>query len=75
MHGAEFAGGHVWIVRAVVANGDHGLAVRDVEHVVGRDKPQANVVCAFRSIRPVIPTTSGHLYRGIRSPLLVGCEA
>lgn len=25
--------------------------------------------CAFRSIRPVIPTTSGHLNRGIR-PLL-----
>lgn len=31
--------------------------------------------CVFRSIRPVIPTTSGHLNRGIRPPLFSGCEA
>ncbi|MCY0146780.1 hypothetical protein OEG84_03360 [Hoeflea sp. G2-23] len=31
--------------------------------------------CAFRSIRPAIPITSGHLNRGIRPPLYSGCEA
>ena len=31
--------------------------------------------CAFRSIRSVIPITSGHLNRGIRPPLFSGCEA
>ena len=35
---------------------------------IGRLRQQAQE-CAFRSIRPVIPTTSGHLNRGIR-PLL-----
>ena len=31
--------------------------------------------CVFRGIRPVIPTTSGHLNRGIRPPLFSGFEA
>jgi len=31
--------------------------------------------CVFRTIRPVIPATSGHLNRGIRPPLCSGCEA
>jgi len=31
--------------------------------------------CVFRTIRPVIPATSGHLNRGIRPPLYSGCEA
>ncbi|SFF17001.1 hypothetical protein SAMN04488523_1252 [Sulfitobacter brevis] len=31
--------------------------------------------CVFRCIRPVIPTTSGHLNRCIRPPLFSGCEA
>jgi len=31
--------------------------------------------CVFRTIRPVIPATSGHLNRGIRPPLFSGCEA
>ena len=31
--------------------------------------------CVFRSIRPVIPTTPGHLNRCIRPPLFSGCEA
>jgi putative transposase len=33
------------------------------------------IVCVFRSIRPVIPTTSGHLNRCIRPPLFSDCEA
>ena len=35
----------------------------------------AIVGCVFRGIRPVIPTTSGHLNRGIRPPLFSGFEA
>ena len=31
--------------------------------------------CIFRGIRPVIPTTSGHLNRGIRPALFSGFEA
>jgi len=31
--------------------------------------------CAFRSIRPPIPATSGHPYRGIRPPLTRCVEA
>ena len=34
-----------------------------------------DTVCVFRGIRPVIPTTSGHLNRGIRPPLFSGFEA
>jgi len=34
-----------------------------------------NAMCVFRTIRPVIPATSGHLNRGIRPPLFSGCEA
>ena len=42
----------------------------------GRSPPLlARIVCAFRDIWPVIPTTSGHLNRGIRPPLFSGCEA
>ena len=33
----------------------------------------ASAICAFRSIRPPIPTTSAHLYRGIR-PALMRCR-
>ncbi len=33
------------------------------------------IACVFRGIRPVIPTTSGHLNRGIRPPLFSGFEA
>jgi DNA invertase Pin-like site-specific DNA recombinase len=33
------------------------------------------VMCAFRSIRPAIPITSGHLNRSIRPPLFSGYEA
>jgi acyl-[acyl-carrier-protein]-phospholipid O-acyltransferase / long-chain-fatty-acid--[acyl-carrier-protein] ligase len=32
-------------------------------------------ICVFRTIRPVIPATSGRLNRGIRPPLFSGCEA
>jgi putative transposase len=32
-------------------------------------------MCVFRSIRPVIPITSGHLNRGIRPPMFSCCEA
>ena len=35
----------------------------------------ALTACVFRGIRPVIPTTSGHLNRGIRPPLFSGFEA
>ncbi len=34
-----------------------------------------DAICVFRGIRPVIPTTSGHLNRGIRPPLFSGFEA
>ena len=33
------------------------------------------IACIFRSIRPPIPTTSGHLYRGIRPPVARCFEA
>ena len=38
-------------------------------HVIEHIPDFLGHLCAFRSIRPVIPTTSGHLNRGIR-PLL-----
>ena len=31
--------------------------------------------CVFRSIRPLIPTTCAHLFRGIRPPLTLCGEA
>ncbi|HUS97062.1 MAG TPA: hypothetical protein VMX97_10015, partial [Hyphomicrobiaceae bacterium] len=33
------------------------------------------LVCAFRNIRPPIPTASGHLNRGIRPPMARCVEA
>ena len=34
-----------------------------------RINPASNTRCIFRDIRPPIPTTSAHLYRGIRLAL------
>ena len=54
------------------------LSLRNVEDLLrerGIDVSHEAVRCVFRSIRPVIPTTSGHLNRCIRPPLFSGCEA
>ena len=42
---------------------------------VGVLKQPNEEACVFRGIRPVIPTTSGHLNRGIRPALFSGFEA
>ena len=43
-------------------------AAQPSEHAPGHKYPLA-LDCVFRSIRPLIPTTSGHLFRGIRPPV------
>ena len=43
--------------------------------VIEGNGSRVRFVCVFRGIRPVIPTTSGHLNRGIRPPLFSGFEA
>ena len=57
--------------------GGPGKAVEADETFVGGHTPngQGGKGCTFRIIRPVIPTTSGHLYRGIRPPLYRWSEA
>ena len=45
------------------------------ERAVKKLTKDKDVLCAFRSIRPPIPATSGHPYRGIRPPLTRCVEA
>ena len=40
-----------------------------------RSSAMLRLLCAFRNIRPLIPATSGHPYRGIRPPLTRCFEA
>jgi|GEM_PF-6077903 hypothetical protein len=40
-----------------------------------RDMEPGALLCVFRRIRPPIPTTSGHLFQGIRPPVTSCREA
>jgi uncharacterized protein (DUF1330 family) len=44
-------------------------------HVIIQFPDIAAARCVFRRIRPPIPTTSGHLFRGIRPPVTRCLEA
>jgi type I restriction enzyme R subunit len=61
----------------VLAHIAYSNSMRTREHraEVGRRRIGDMYECVFRSIRPVIPITSGHLNRGIWPPLFSGCEA
>ena len=54
---------------------ERDMAGNALEGMSEERKVRVRKRCAFRSIRPAIPITSGHLNRGIRPPLFSGCEA
>ena len=66
-----------WITRALEGKSDVYLPRATIKafELTFKEGWQNDAKCAFRSIRPGIPITSGHLNRSIRPPLFSGYEA